>query len=98
MQIFGLPDEDDEASYANDAADDDDLDAYAQREHGKSKVVFNFEANTYSDDVYISHEMDDDEESVNRDVWNIWWLASSLIISIFQKITKTIPSVFVSLS
>ena len=51
MKLLGQPDEDDSDGYANDAADDDDLDAYARRERGKTQVMFDLHAITYSDQI-----------------------------------------------
>ena len=66
MKVLGKTDESDETSYANDAADDDDLEAYARREHGKVKVVFDLDATTYSDDFDHLHAINDDVEFLNN--------------------------------
>ena len=62
MKLLGQPDEDDAEAYANDAADDDDLDAYARRERGRIHVIFDLEATTYSDEVtYIANDENEDD-------------------------------------
>ena len=58
MKLLGQPDENDAEAYANDAADDDDLDAYARRERGKTHVVFNLGATTYSDAIIFEDYFD----------------------------------------
>jgi len=71
MRLLGQPDENDSEAYANDAADDDDLDAYARRERGRTHVVFNLRATTYSDD-FIFEEYDEDDEEVDNTTFNVY--------------------------
>nr|XP_009858785.2 uncharacterized protein LOC100178027 isoform X1 [Ciona intestinalis] len=54
--------------YANDAADDDDLEAYARRERGNTHVVFNMDAITYSTDVrMLEDEVEEMEEQKDEE-------------------------------
>ena len=66
MRLLGIADENDHDAYANDAADDDDLEAYVRRERGKTQVVFNLDATSYSDDMI--QESDGVKEQHHMDI------------------------------
>ncbi|CAK8675867.1 unnamed protein product [Clavelina lepadiformis] len=61
LSLIGNNDE-----YANDAADDDDLEAYANRERGKTQVFFNLDAITYSTDEKNEMDVDYDQDDENE--------------------------------